>query len=99
MNKYKIDFTDCRYIYDIHKAIKTGLDFSDYYGENWDAFWDCITDFPDEEFCIEIIGFDKLNKIFADEINIMFKLLLMYRQKYNPHLIIKILYDDDECLI
>ena len=27
-----------------HKILKELFDFPDYYGENLDAFWDCITD-------------------------------------------------------
>ncbi|MBQ7356351.1 MAG: barstar family protein [Clostridia bacterium] len=42
--KYKIDFSNVENYRDIHKTIKEALDFPDYYGENLDALWDCLTD-------------------------------------------------------
>ncbi|MGI6754082.1 MAG: barstar family protein [Eubacteriales bacterium] len=32
------------YLGEVHKIIKDELDSPDYYGENWYAFWDCLTD-------------------------------------------------------
>ena len=29
---------------DLHELVKTKLNFPSYYGRNWDAFWDCVTD-------------------------------------------------------
>lgn len=34
---------------DFHKKIKELLDFPDYYGENLDALWDCLTGYIDRE--------------------------------------------------
>lgn len=36
----------------LHEMLAASLDFPGYYGKNWNAFWDCITnpdqsDFPD----------------------------------------------------
>jgi RNAse (barnase) inhibitor barstar len=28
----------------LHEKLAVALGFPDYYGKNWDAFWDCITD-------------------------------------------------------
>ena len=95
MNKYTINFTDCKYIYDIHQAIKTGLDFPDYYGENWDAFWDCITDFPRKKFCIEIVGLDKAQNKFAYDKNKFINILNEYKNEKNPALILILNYNDE----
>jgi RNAse (barnase) inhibitor barstar len=38
---------DCSNIKDkkeLHEQFKTKLNFPEYYGMNWDAFWDCITE-------------------------------------------------------
>jgi ribonuclease inhibitor len=32
---------------ELHELLATKLGFPGYYGRNWDAFWDCITD-PDQ---------------------------------------------------
>ncbi len=44
-----MDFTviDCTYVTgadSLHDALKTALDFPDYYGKNLDALFDCLTD-------------------------------------------------------
>ena len=28
----------------LHRRIRKTFGFPDYYGENWDAMWDCLTD-------------------------------------------------------
>ena len=45
MKKEKIitlDLTGCKYLGEIHQRIKKAFDFPDFYGENWDAFWDLL---------------------------------------------------------
>ena len=45
MEKEKIitlDLTGCKYLGEIHQRIKKAFDFPDFYGENWDAFWDLL---------------------------------------------------------
>ena len=37
-----LDLTGCRSLGEIHQRIKKAFDFPDFYGENWDAFWDLI---------------------------------------------------------
>ncbi len=73
-DKYTIDFTDVRYYLQMHKVIKDSLDFPDHYGENWDAFWDCLTDMVGRPIHIEIIGIDTIAKLFPGEDTIMLEL-------------------------
>lgn len=50
-----LDLTDCKYLGELHQRIKKALNFPDYYGENWDAFWDSLRfECPAEH--IRIIG-------------------------------------------
>lgn len=37
-----LDLTGCKYLGEIHQRIKDAFDFPDFYGENWDAFWDLL---------------------------------------------------------
>ena len=37
-----LDLRGCRNLDDMHWRIKIAFDFPDYYGENWNAFWDLI---------------------------------------------------------
>ena len=53
-NVYTVDFKDVHQHEEIHKALKEGLNFPNYYGANLDALWDCLTDFIDND--VEIIS-------------------------------------------
>lgn len=37
-----LDLSDCKYLSELHQRIKVAFDFPDYYGENWDAFYDLL---------------------------------------------------------
>lgn len=37
-----LDLTGCKYWGEIHQRIKKAFDFPNFYGENWDAFWDLL---------------------------------------------------------
>ncbi len=37
-----LDLTGCDYLGELHRRIKEAFDFPEYYGENWDAFYDLI---------------------------------------------------------
>ena len=39
-----IDLTNIKSSKQLHYELKEKLAFPEYYGENWDAFWDLITD-------------------------------------------------------
>lgn len=80
----------------IHQAIKIGLEFPDYYGENWSAFWDCLTDFPNETFIIKIINIEKVLNKFSKSIEIMLRCLKDYKNDINNNVIIKVVYVDGE---
>ena len=66
-NPYILDFTNIKYYGEMHLIIKEAFDFPDYYGENWDAFWDCIKALVGDPVNIEIHGFSTLKKKFPDE--------------------------------
>ena len=40
--KYVIDFTNVKTYLEMHFEIRKALGFPDYYGCNWDAFWDLL---------------------------------------------------------
>ena len=76
MKKYTVDFRNVKYYLEMHKVIKEALDFPDYYGEHWDAFWDCITDIVGcEPMLIEIIGLEVIEQQFGDTASKMINIL------------------------
>ena len=71
--KYTLDFSHIQYFDEIHQIIKKELDFPPYYGENWDALWDCLTDRVDidEPLNIEIIGAEVLDQKFHGTLDML----------------------------
>ncbi len=84
---YTLDFSKVNYLGEVHQIIKDELDFPDYYGENEDALWDCLTDMVDidEPLHIELLGFERVQRLFpwnAEIILDIFKDLKHYDNDY-----------------
>ena len=69
-----LDLTGCKYLGELHKRIKEALDFPDYYGENWDAFWDCINIDCDVDIVI-IKGSNEVSEELKSDVETMIELL------------------------
>ena len=82
--KYTIDFTKVNHYLEMHFVIRQALDFPDYYGCNWDAFWDCLTDMVGRPINIEIIGLDVIERKFDNAAKMMIDMLREFKH-----------YDDD----
>lgn len=41
-NPIILDLGGCRYLGEIHLILKRKFGLPEYYGENWDALWDCL---------------------------------------------------------
>lgn len=82
--KYTIDFTNVNYYLEMHFIIRQALDWPDYYGCNWDAFWDCLTDMVGRPIHIEIIGLDVVERKFDNAARMMIDTLREFKH-----------YDDD----
>lgn len=52
-NIITLDFTGCRTYFDFHECIRRTFDFPEWYGRNWDAFYDLMC--TDVESCHVII--------------------------------------------
>ena len=71
---YTLDFSKVNYINEVHQIIKDELDFPDYYGMNWDACWDCLTDMIGDPLHIEILGMEQIQNKFPSEVKIMLEI-------------------------
>ena len=83
--KYTLDFRKVKTYLEMHFLIREVFDFPDYYGCNWDAFWDCLTNMIGRPIHIEIIGLDVIESKFDDAANTMIDILREFKH-----------YDDDE---
>ena len=80
---YIIDFTNVKYYLQVHEIIKEALDFPDYYGKNWDAFWDCLTDMVGRSVHIEIRGLDVLKEKFPETAETLIECLTDFKHYNN----------------
>ena len=81
--KYTIDFTNVKCFLEMHKIIQKSLEFPDYYGCNWDAFWDCLTDMYGDPIHIEIIGLEVIERKFGDSAKKMIEILKRFKHYAN----------------
>lgn len=72
---YILDFSKINHINDIHRIIKDEFDFPDYYGMNWDACWDCLTDMVGNPLHIKLIGVERIRQKFPRHAGILLELL------------------------
>ena len=59
---YTVVFRPVKYYRDLYKCIKKGLDLPDFFGENRDALWDCLTGFIGYPCDIRLTGLSSLSK-------------------------------------
>ena len=78
-----IDFTNVNHYLEIHFIIKKALDFPDYYGCNWSAFWDCLTDMYGDPIHIEIVGLDVIERNFDDSASKILEILRRFKHFNN----------------
>ena len=75
-----IDLRGCNYLGEVHKQIKTALAFPEHYGENWDAFWDCLS-FDTSIDYILIYGESSLPESLKKHLDIMHKILMRCKEE------------------
>ncbi len=60
---YTVDFEGVHYYSEIHKALKEGLKFPEYYGENLDALRDCIRETVGNNVKIILNNYQDVEKV------------------------------------
>lgn len=96
---YTIDFRKVNNYFKAHEIIADELDFPDYYGCNFDALWDCLTDMVGRQININILGMDDFKKLFGtDDTNTFVRILKRLKHynndKYASQINITLFYKD-----
>jgi ribonuclease inhibitor len=82
-----IDVSDASNAHELHALLARQLSFPDYYGHNWDAFWDCVTD-PEQSkmpAVLHVVGFSALASRLPREAQ-LFQQCLAELQQERPEL-------------
>ena len=84
-NRIILDLTDCRYIDELHQRIREAFNFPDWYGANWSAFWDLLSE-PDDYTIVEIRGLNSLPKELKSSGEMMIKLIQENKEKWDEYM-------------
>ncbi len=100
---YTIDFSNVEHYLDMHFVIREELDFPDYYGCNWSAFWDCLTNMIGRPIHIRILSFDVIERKFEDAARKMVETLKDFKHyeddEYIDHIQVEIISGDKRMIL
>ena len=74
MKIIELNLTGCKYLDELHEKIRKAFNFPEWYGKNWDAFWDLIWSECDADKVI-IRGENTLPDDFNDSLSKMHEVL------------------------
>ena len=74
-NPIILDFSKCKYLGEIHQLLKEKFGLPEYYGENWDALWDCLDGlfYGQDEYLVKLKDFYSLEDELLEECKLMLK--------------------------
>lgn len=73
-----IDLGNINTVQELHLKFKTELGFPDFYGMNWDAFWDAITGLVEMPEELILINFEQLEDMLPSDAEILKELVTEY---------------------
>jgi RNAse (barnase) inhibitor barstar len=93
MNELTIELNQVKTKEELHSLLSSKLGFPDWYGNNWDAFWDMITDtdiviMPNR---LVVIGFKELSERLPKDAKIFRECFLELKQNY-PSISCEVIY-------
>ncbi len=74
MKIIELDLTGCKHLYEIHDRIRIAFDFPEWYGGNWDAFWDLLWSDCDADKVL-VKGENTLTEEFSKHLSTMHEIL------------------------
>ena len=87
MKIIELDLSGCKYLAEVHERIRVAFDFPEWYGKNWNAFWDLLRSECDADKLV-VKGENTLTKEFDEQITIFHETLdeyIEFREKYKKY--------------
>jgi len=78
----EIELGDIESTAQLHMRLMKRLNFPDWYGRNWDAFWDAITALVDMPLVLRLKGWPEFERRFPRDAKLMNDCLRDMAQKY-----------------
>ena len=79
-----LDLTGCKYLGEIHQRIKKAFDFPDFYGENWDTFWDLLRSECDADKVV-IIGEETVSNELVPSVRMINEILHYLKEHHKRY--------------
>ncbi|MFC6339529.1 ribonuclease inhibitor [Pseudomonas sp. CCM 7891] len=89
----KIDLSHVSAPNQLHAILSAALGFPDWYGQNWDAFWDAITSLVEMPITLELAGWSGFSQRLPREATLMQQCLAQMTAEY-PDLAPEVYYID-----
>ncbi len=67
----KIDLSSVKASSQLHSILRNALSFPDWYGQNWDAFWDAITNLVEMPIKLELVGWSVFSEHLPRDARLM----------------------------
>ncbi|MFD2216434.1 barstar family protein [Metabacillus endolithicus] len=77
-----IDVSSINTSQELHLLLKEALELPNFYGENWDAFWDAITGLIELPVKIEFIGWESLEAKLPSDANVLLVCLNDFNEEF-----------------
>jgi RNAse (barnase) inhibitor barstar len=79
-NVKSIDLSSIQDVKNLHEVFKTTLDFPEFYGRNWDAFWDAITGLVEMPKVLKLKRWNEFERHFKKESGILKEIVNDFNQ-------------------
>ena len=76
-----IDLKDTSSIKELHLLFQQRLEFPDFYGKNWAAFWDAITGLVDMPDCLILKGWSDFSSSFPADSKVLYQIINRYNSE------------------
>ncbi|QHZ46558.1 barstar family protein [Bacillus sp. NSP9.1] len=89
--KITLDVSNIQDSNELHNTLKENFEFPDFYGMNWDAFWDAITGLVELPKTIIFEGWDNIEEKLPTDSQTLVNIFKEFNEEY-PYMECEVLY-------